>query len=199
MDPNVVIERLKRLAKLDSAVFDEVRDDPQELVPSLIVAAVSCILAGVGAFLWWKVMWDFSDPDSLVVNTIVLGSVFLFVALYVGAVVAWVAMAQIYKVEADLQVVLRTVGYGAAPLALSIFMFIPVVWPVFSLVPLGLLFVMMIYALQSSTNADSRQVVLSTAIGYAAFVAVAGIVATQFADPGDAPIGAGQFAVLFEY
>ncbi len=199
MDPNVTLQRVLRLAQLDTAVFDEVRDDARELVPSLVVAAVACILAGLGGFLWWKIVPDLGgDPDSLFLNTVVLGPVFLFAAIYIGGVVSWIVMAQAYKVESDLASVLRTMGYAAAPLALSVLMFIPLIWPIFALVPLALLFVMMIYALQSTTNADSKQVVMSAVIGFAAIVLVAGVIST-ITDIQDAPMGAGQFGQLYDF
>ena len=45
MDPNVVINRLVRLAKLDTTVFDEVRDDANELIPAIVITVVSALLA----------------------------------------------------------------------------------------------------------------------------------------------------------
>jgi len=199
MDPNVLIQRVLRLARLDTTVFDEVRDDQKEMLPSLIVAAAACVLAGLGAFLWWKVVPDIpSDPDSLFLNTVILGSVFLFASVYLGGVVAWVVMSQVYGVQSDLQAVLRTVGYGAAPLAVSLLMFIPIIWPVLSLVPLALMLVMMIYAVQSATNAESRQVVVAATAGFAAMVLVAGLIAT-ITDIQSAPMGAGQFGQLYDF
>lgn len=199
MDPNVIIQRVLRLARLDTTVFDEVRDDQKEMVPSLIVAAIACVLAGLGAFLWWKVVPDIpSDPDNLFINTVILGSVFLFASVYLGGVVAWVVMSQVFSVQSDLQAVLRTIGYGATPLAVSLLMFIPIVWPVLSLVPLALMLVMMIYAVQSATNAESRQVVVAATAGFAAMVLVAGVIAT-ITDLQSAPMGAGQFGQLYDF
>ena len=51
MDPNVILNKILRLARLDTTVFDEVRDDVNELIPAMIVAAVSALLAGLGATL----------------------------------------------------------------------------------------------------------------------------------------------------
>jgi hypothetical protein len=199
MDPNVTFQRVLRLARLDTSVFDEVRDDARELVPSVVVAAVSCILAGIGAFLWWKVVPDTSgDPDGLFVNTVILGSVFLFAAYYIGAGVAWLVLSQMYRVQSDAATIMRTVGYGAIPLAASVLMFIPVLWPVFSLAPLGLVFVMIIYAVQSATNAESNQTVMASGIGFVALVLVAGVIAT-IGDFDEAPMGAGQFGILFDF
>jgi hypothetical protein len=83
-------------------------------------------------------------------------------------------------------------GYAAIPFALSLLMFIPVLHPVFAIVPLVLVFVMAIYAVQSVTSADSTQVVIANTVGLTVMVLVLGIVATSNDFP-DAPIGAGIF------
>jgi hypothetical protein len=199
MDPNVIINRVMRLARLDTTVFDEVRDDAQELVPAMIVLAVSALLAGLGAALYWTIVpSDFYEFEGVWVNTLILGAIFFAVMYVVSALVIYVVLAQMFKVSADLQSLLRTLGYGSIPFALSLLMFIPILWPVFALVPLALLFVMMIYAVQSATNADSNQVVMATAVGFTVMVLVLGIIALQ-ADGSDAPIGAGVFTQLFDF
>jgi hypothetical protein len=197
MDINAVFERIMRLARLDTTVFDEVRDDERELIPSLVVAAISILLAGFGAFLWWTFS-DYDDSvDSLFLNTVILGTIFAIVLYGVAALAIYVVLAQMFRITVDLQALVRTLGYAAIPWAVSVLMFIPVIWPIFSLVPLALLFVMMIYATQSASNAEARQAVIATTIGFAVMVGVLGLIANAVDFP-DAPMGAGQFGILFD-
>ncbi|MEO6396872.1 MAG: YIP1 family protein [Tepidiformaceae bacterium] len=199
MDPNVVMNRLVRLAKLDTTVFDEVRDDTNELIPALVIAAISSLLAGLGSAMWWKVIPDLGgDRESLWVNQFILGSVFMFVMLIVIALVVYVIMAQMYKVQTDVQSLIRTVGYASFPMALSLLMFVPLLWPIFAIVPLALLMVMLIYAVQSATSAESSQVVMATLIGFVVFVFVLGLVSTT-TDFAKAPIGAGLFGIISDF
>ena len=199
MDPNLILNRVLRLARLDTSVFDEVRDDQNELIPAVIVAVVSAFLAGLGAFIWWHVVPDLSQlPDNVFLNTFILGSILLAVLYGVAALVVYVVMAQVYKVQADVQAIIRTMGYAALPLALSVLMWLPIIWPVFALIPLALLYVMMIYAAQSATGAESTQVVISVTAGFAVMVLILGIIALS-GDLSKAPIGAGDFAVLFDF
>lgn len=199
MDPNVIINRVMRLARLDTTVFDEVRDDAQELVPALIVLGISALLAGLGGALYWTIVpSEFYTPENLWLNSFILGAVFFFVMYLVSALVIYVVLAQLFKVSADLQSLLRTLGYASIPFALSLLMLLPVLWPVFALVPLALLFVMMIYAVQAATNADSNQVVMATAAGFVVMVFVLGMIALQ-SSSSDAPIGAGVFATLLDF
>jgi hypothetical protein len=86
-------------------------------------------------------------------------------------------------------------GYAAAPLALSLLMFIPVLYPVFAIVPLALVFVLSIYAVQAVTNADSQQVVMANLAGFSVMVLVLSIVAFS---SDTSRIGAGLFAILVE-
>ena len=197
MDPNALLNKILRLARLDTTVFDEVRDDQNELIPATIVTVVSAMLAGLGAMLFYTINDVFASeaPDGLFLRTFLMGGIFLGM-LYLGWIlIAYVTLVQIFKASADLQSLMRTMGYAALPLSLSLLMFIPVLGPVFAIVPLGLLFVFTIYATQAVTNADSTQVVIANAAGFAAMVLVLGIIATTGDVPyPDAPIGAGIFS-----
>ncbi len=107
-------------------------------------------------------------------------------------------MAQLFKVQVDLQALVRTMGYAAFPLAFSLLMFIPIVWPVFAIVPLALLLVTMIYAVQSATGAESNQVVIASLIGFAVFVLVLGLISST-SDAAKAPMGAGLFGIISDF
>ncbi|MEO6043961.1 MAG: YIP1 family protein [Tepidiformaceae bacterium] len=197
MDPNVVINRLVRLAKLDTTVFDEVRDDANELIPALVITVVSALLAGLGALLFWSVVAS-GTPDRVFVNQVIFGSIFMAVMYGVAALVVYVVMVQMFKVQVELQALVRTMGYASFPLAACILMFIPILWPVFAIVPLALLLVTTIYAVQSATSAQSNQVVIASLIGFAVFVLVLGVIATT-SDSGKAPMGAGLFGIISDW
>ena len=197
MDPNVVINRLVRLAKLDTTVFDEVRDDANELIPAIVITVVSALLAGLGALLFWSVVAS-GTPDRVFVNQVIFGSIFMAVMYGVAALVVYVVMVQMFKVQVELQALVRTMGYASFPLAACILMFIPILWPVFAIVPLALLLVTTIYAVQSATSAQSNQVVIASLIGFAVFVLVLGVIATT-SDAGKAPMGAGLFGIISDW
>lgn len=200
MDPNIIFNRIVRLARLDTSVFDEVRDDVNETIPAIIIAVVSAFLAGLGSLLWWSLVPNSSYADSAgnkVLDTFILGSIFL-VALYgVAALIVYVVLVQLYKVQLDLLSLVRVLGYAALPMAGSLLMFIPAIWPVFAIVPLALLVIAMIYAVQAASGADSTQVVVATIAGFSVMVLVLGLIATS-TSAGDAPMGAGLFSVLFD-
>lgn len=196
MDPNAVLNRLMRLIKFDTSVFDEVRDDARELVPALVVAGISALLAGLGATLFFLFNYDeIFRPDNPWLNMFILGSVFMAALYGVWVLIAYVVLVQVSKASVDLQSMFRTMGYAAWPLALSVLMFIPVLYPVFAIGSIVLLFVMTIYAVQSVTNADSTQVVIANLAGMAVFVLVLSIIAFS---SDDSRLGAGLFAILID-
>jgi hypothetical protein len=186
------VNHILRLVRFDTSVFDEVRDDINELIPALIVAGVSALLAGLGATLFWEFNFDFG-PDNPWLNLFILGGVFMAALYAVWVLIVYVMLAQVYKASADVQSLFRTMGYAAWPLALSVLMFIPVLYPVFAIGSVVLLFVMSIYAAQSVTNADSTQVVMANLAGLAAWVLVLSIIAFS---SDTTIIGAGIFAIL---
>ena len=196
MDPNVVMTRLSRLARLDTSVFDEVRDDLNETWSAVAITFASCLLAGLGAWLWWVIVPNVSVSKPFF-NTVIIGTVFTTVMYGVAAAVIYVVLVQMYRVPVDLFSLVRTLGYASIPLALSFFMFIPVIYPLFTLLPIALLLVSMIYAVQSASNADPAQVVVASIIGLAVMVLILGLIATS-TSPGDAVMGAGPFGVLID-
>ena len=191
-----ILDRLGRMALLDTSVFEEVRDDERELGSALIVAGSACFLAGLGAWLHWEVS-DLAPGDAFV-NAFLLGSLFLAAMYGATALLIYVLMVQFFRVQVDLLAIVRTMGYAAAPLALSVAMFIPVLYPVFALMPLALLLVAMIYAVQAATGAEPVQVVLACLVGFGLMVLVLGVVAISSSGP-DAPIGAGQFGLYYDF
>jgi hypothetical protein len=196
MDPNLTLNRVLRLARLDTTVFDEVRDDPAELLPAIIVAVISSLLAGLGAFLYWQITVDLAW-DNRFMNVFLLGSLFMALVYGLAALVIYLVLVQIFRVDVDLYALVRCLGYAAIPLALSLLMVIPVIYPLFSLAPLGLLLVFMIYAVQSATNADSNHVVIASFAGFAVMCLVLGVIAIATSVP-NAPAGAGQFSLFLD-
>lgn len=198
MDPNAVLNRVMRLARLDTTVFDEVKDDINETIPAIVVAVVSWLLAGLGAWLYWTVATDV-EWDNTFLDTVVLGTIFGVVLYFAAIAIAYVVLAQMYRIQTDIQSLIRVGGYAAIPMAASVLMLIPLIWPVFAIVPLALLLVMMIYAVQSASNADSTQVVWASLIGFTVMALVLGFIALQITGDGDAPIGAGLFGALVDF
>src|SRR3990172_1071364 len=102
LDLAILTDRLQRLLRLDTSVFDEVRRDPAATVPAFLVAAGSTFLAGVGGWLWWIVQ-DFHDAGKVFFLSTIVGS-FVSMALWIlWLAVSWVMLTQFFREETDWQ------------------------------------------------------------------------------------------------
>ncbi len=180
MDINAIFNRLMRLARLDTSVFDEVRDDARETIPAIVIVAVGSLIAGFGVWLWLL----FVKPSGIDVDFV---NILLFVwllgtALTVGLWFAWVGVTfvvlqSVYHEQVDFQSLLRTMGYASFPFAASLLMLIPALSMGFALVPLVAWFVLSIFAVQSASGADSDRVIKANFAGFLVFCLVLGLLA----------------------
>ncbi len=195
LDLAILSDRLQRLLRLDTSVFDEVRQDPAATTPAVFVAAVSTLLAGLGGWLWWQVK-GFGDGGKVFLQSVILGSVFSVALWIVWLLVAWVILTQLFREEADWQQMLRTMGMAAAPLALSVGMFIPGIDLGVALASIALFFGLTTIAIQSVTTANPARVLVANLAGFAVWAIVLGLLVNRdsFLAPGiflmDAPVDA---------
>ena len=163
--------RLMRLVKLDTSVFDEVRLDASTTVPSVAVVVVATFLAGLGGWLWW-IMQDFGDSGKVLMQSFILGSIFSVALWVVWLLIVYVLLTQVFRAQADIQQLVRTMGMAAAPLALSVLMFIPALDFGIGLASLALFFGLTTFAIQASTSATAGQVLVCNAAGFAIWAIV---------------------------
>ena len=167
----VLTSRLMRLVRLDTSVFDEVRLDASATIPSVAVAVVATFLAGLGGWIWW-IMQDFGDSGKVLMQSLILGSIFSIALWVVWLLIVYVLLTQVFKAQADIQQLARTMGMAAAPLAISVLMFIPVLDFGIGLASLALFFGLTTFAIQASTSASAGQVLVCNAAGFAIWAIV---------------------------
>jgi hypothetical protein len=195
LDLAILTDRLQRLLRLDTSVFDEVRQDPAATMPAVLVVVLSTFLAGVGGWLWWLIK-DFGDGGKVFVESVLLGSVFSVALWIVWLLVAWVILTQVFREEADWQQMLRTMGMATAPLAISVAMFIPGIDFGIALASVALFFGLTTIAIQSVTTANAARVLVANLVGFAVWAMVLGLLVNgdSFFAPGvflmDAPVDA---------
>lgn len=119
--------RLRRLARLDTSAFTEMRDDPAALTPALLVAGVAILLMALGGWLWWQIEFrdtPFADGGDLFLRSVVVGTILGVVLWVVWVWVTSVILARRFKRQARWGALLRPLGPALAPLALGLFMFL---------------------------------------------------------------------------
>ena len=178
LDFAILADRLQRLLLLDTTVFDEVRHDPAATLPAVFVVTASTLLAGIGGWLWWLTQ-DFPNGGQVLFESVVLGSVFSVALWIVWLLVAYVILTQLFREDADWQQMLRTMGMAAAPLSLSLAMFIPGISFGVGLASVALFFGLTTIAIQSTTAAGPAHVLVANLAGFAIWAIVLGLLVTS--------------------
>jgi hypothetical protein len=177
VDPAAILNRVMRLARLDTTVFEEVRDDQTETIPAMIVVGVSTLLAAFGGLFWLIMEFDGLDGGEIFLKPFVLGTLFAIVLWLVWVAVAFFVLVQVFREPADIQSLLRTMGYGAIPLAGTILMFIPAISFGVALVFVVMFFVMQVYAVQAATGTTADRALLASVAGFAVYAIVLALLA----------------------
>ena len=173
MDVNSLIQRLKRLAMLDTTVFDEVKGDTNSTIPAIVVVAVATLLAGVGGWLWYVAEGPNYKSGEFFLKSAIVGSILTIIVWAIGWLgVTYVMLTQVFRARADVNELIRVMGFAAAPLALTVGMVIPGLDYGIGLAALGLMFGSTLLAVQSATDAPAGKALIATAAGFAVWVIV---------------------------
>jgi len=172
MDVNSLVQRLRRLVTLDTSVLDEVRDDASATIPAAVVVAVATLLTGIGGWLWYQTQDYSPNGGEFFWKSAIVGSVLAVVLWGVWVGITYVMLGQVFRARADLNQLVRVMGFAAAPLALGILVFIPQLDYGIGLTSLALLFGLTQLAVQSATDASPGRVLAATGAGFAVWAIV---------------------------
>jgi hypothetical protein len=169
MDPQVIVDRLRRFVlRLDTGVFEEMRDDPNATIPALVVAGICFFLAGFGGWLWWAVE-GYGDKAKIFWQSTLLGSLFAFGLWLAWIAVAWLLLVNVWHYTANLERMIRSCAFATLPLALGIFILIPWFNLGIGLAVFALFFLLMDIGIQVSVDAPPGQVIIATFAGFLVF------------------------------
>lgn len=165
MDVNSLMQKLRRLAMLDTTVFDEVRTDANFTPAAALTAAVATLLFGLGGWLW-AVFEDYSDTGEIFLKSAIIGTIVSLVLWAVAIGVIYVLLTQVFRARADMNELVRVLGLATLPLALGFLFFIPTIGYAISLTSLALLLGLSVVAVQTATDAPAGKVLAATAAGF---------------------------------
>jgi hypothetical protein len=176
MDANALMQRIRRLATLDTSVFDEVRTDTASTIPALVVAAVSTFLFGLGGFLWWMLngpdIRGFESTSDIFLKSFIFGSIISLILYGVWIGITYALLGQVFRARADLNELVRVMGFAAAPLAIGVIMFIPQLEFAIGLTVVALLFGSTLIAVMGATDAPAGRALAANAAGFAVWALV---------------------------
>lgn len=177
-DAQVLTDRLMRLARLDTSVFDEVKADVNATIPAVVVAAGATLLFGIGGLLWW-IVEDYGDTGEFFFKSVILGGIFSIALWVAWLAIVYVVLTQVFREQADVYQLLRTMGHAAAPLGLGVLMFIPGIDFGLALASVALFFGLTTIAIQATTQADPARVLVANTVGFTVWAAVLTILASD--------------------
>ncbi|MBF6600436.1 MAG: YIP1 family protein [Dehalococcoidia bacterium] len=178
MNVQALVERLRRLAMLDTSVFDEVRVDTTATIPAIVVAAVSILLFGFGGWFWW-VLADIGGTGKVFWQSLILGSIVAFLLWGIWIGITYVILTQVFHARADLNELARVMAFATVPLALGVLMFIPGLDYGIGLTAVALLLGLTVIAVQTVTDAPAGRVLAATGAGFVVWAVVLGLLVSN--------------------
>ncbi len=174
------LARIRRLARLDTTVFDEVRDDTSQTAPAILVVVVATLLAALGGWLWLIIEFDGLDTGKIILKEFILGSIFAILLWGAWILLSGFLLTKHYGRTVDRHALLRTAGFAAAPLALTILMLIPEISLGIGLLALVSWFLLTNYAMQAAVpDAAPKEIALANAAGFGLFAIVLAVLASN--------------------
>jgi hypothetical protein len=175
---------LARLIRLDLTVFDDVKDEVTATVPALAVVLVASLLAGLGSWLWWIFEIDLPDIPGAdeknfeaFLKTFILGGIFMAALWLLWVYISAMILSRAFGAGADMNRMLRTMGLAFAPMAISFLIVISVLAVPFGVFAVATTLLLSNAAIQATTDAEPRQVILANLTGFLVFAIALGILA----------------------
>lgn len=178
MDVNVLMQRLRRLGMLDTSVFEEVRADASATIPAAVILVASTLLTGLGGWLWYLFADYHPDSGEFFFKSAIGGTVTSLLLWGVWVALVYVLLAQVFRARADINELVRVMGFAAAPLALGILMCIHSLDFGVGVAVLGLFFGANQIAIQSATDAGAGRVLAANGAGFAIWAIILNLLVT---------------------
>src|SRR3990170_2011220 len=149
-----------RLIRLDLTVFDEVRSNNSATPSAIAIVFVASVMAGIGSWLW-AVQWRGVEATEVFVKSLVVGSIVQTAVWFIWVYLVFQVLARAYGARTDFYELIRTMGFAFAPVGISILIAINSFAVPFGVVSLAGAALLSHFAIQSSSSAEPRQVLIA--------------------------------------
>jgi hypothetical protein len=189
-----------RVLRLDLSVFDEIRSDPSATPGAIVVVAAASLMAGFGSWLW-AVQWRGVEASEVFVKSLVVGSVLQTLAWFIWVYLVYQLLARGYNARVDFYELIRTMGFAFVPVGMSILVSITFFAVPFGVISLTGAVLLTHLAIQASSSAEARQVLVANVAGFTVFAVVMGILAniSKVTSVGGAEVGGLAPGLFFFY
>jgi hypothetical protein len=156
-------ERIVGAIKLDSAVYDEIENDPESMGQAAGVVVLAAIAAGIGG------------SGSFGIGHLLGGALGSLLGWVVSTVVVWLVGVRFMHHTSDYPDLLRTLGFAAAPRIFLILGVLPLLGPLAVLVVGIWGLVAYVVAVRQALDVTTGRAVVVCIIAYLVAVAIAAV------------------------
>src|SRR3970282_1400548 len=164
---------LGRLVRLDLTVFEEVRSDPSATPGAIVAVFLASVLAGIGSWLW-AVQTNGVSAGEVFVKSLVIGSILQTLAWFIWVYLVFQVLARAYGARTDFYELIRSMGFAFAPVAMSVLVAITAFAVPFGVAALAGATLFSHFAIQSSSSAETRQILIANLVGFLCLAVVLG-------------------------
>jgi hypothetical protein len=144
------VHTIRRALMLDSAAYEEIRDDKSYTPYSLGAALLAVLLAAIGAWLWAETVYDYS-PDGWFFDTIILGTIFTAALMAAGVGVMYVVLTQVLRESiATPDGFVRVAALGHVSYAVALLVLLPEIGFGLGLLAIAFVFFDTMFAIRSA-------------------------------------------------
>ncbi len=175
-NPHSVSGWLGRLIRLDLTVFDDIRSEPSATPSAIVIVFGASVMAGIGSWLW-AVQTDGVKASEVLWRSLLAGSIIQTLAWFIWVYLVFQVLARAYGARVDFSELIRTMGFAFAPVGVSILVSITSFTVPFGVVSLAGATLLTHFAIESSSRAEPRQILVANLVGFLTFAVVMGALA----------------------
>ncbi len=171
-----VLGWVMRVFRMDTHVFDEVRQDRSATMWAVAVVVVASLFSGFGSWLWWVVR-DFGvgGGGDVFLRSFLLGGIFQAAVWTLWVYVVYQVLARGYGVHLDFSGLARAMAFAFAPMMLTVLMLITALAVPIALVALATTLILTNFAIESVSAMTGSRVIWANVAGFTVFALIMGI------------------------
>ncbi|HJN92447.1 MAG TPA: hypothetical protein QGF05_06945, partial [Dehalococcoidia bacterium] len=159
--------QLRRLARLDEAVFSEVQADASQTLSAGLVVFGAIVAAAIGGGLWLIVEGDGLRSGNIVLREFFLGAIAMAALWGVWLIVVRLLLVRAFGRSAEAGSLFRPMAFATVPLAGQVLMFVPPIAFGVGVVTLMAWFALSVAATEAAVpGATRKEIVVANGMGF---------------------------------
>ncbi len=178
IDLRLIMQRVRRMTRLDPTVFAEVRDDASQTLGATLVVLSALLLAGLGGWLWLIVEVDGLSTGRILLREVLLGLVSGLALWALWVLSTHLVLQFVFGRRVSGPQLVRTMGYAAFPAAGAALMVVPALGFAVGMLTVLAWFVSSNAAIEvAAPSAARREVFVANAAGFGLFIVLMSVLA----------------------